>query len=94
MYSDYSLEIKLPLVKKSITVTDQQEQWIRRQVDSGEYGNDSEYFRDLIRRDQERSSQFRTLKQAIQEGLESGIGNKAVNDIWAEAEQRYRMRHG
>ena len=84
----------MPLVEKSITVTDRQEQWIRRQVDSGEYGNDSEYFRDLIRRDQERSSQFRALKQAIQEGLESGIGNTVVKEIWAEAEQRYRMRHG
>ena len=84
----------MPLVKKSITVTDRQEQWIRGQVDSGEYGNDSEYFRDLIRRDRERSSQFRALKQAIQEGLESGIGNKTVKEIWAEAEQRYRTSRG
>ena len=82
------------LVKKCITVTDRQEQWIRRQVDSGEYGNVSEYFRDLIRHDRERSSQFRALKQAIQEGLESGIGDKTVKEIWVEAEQRYRMRHG
>ena len=84
----------MALVKKSITVTDRQEQWIRAQVASGEYGNDSEYFRDLIRRDQERNAQFRALKQAIQEGLESGVGNKTVREIWAEAEQRYRARHG
>ena len=64
------------------------------QVDSGEYGNDSEYFRDLIRRDQERNAQFRALKQAIQEGLDSGVGDKTVKEIWAEAEQRYRARHG
>ena len=84
----------MALVKKSITVTDRQEQWIRAQVASGEYGNDSEYFRDLIRRDQERNAQFRALKEAIQEGLESGIGNKTVKEIWAEAEQRYTARHG
>ena len=84
----------MALVKKSITVTDRQEQWIRVQVASGEYGNDSEYFRDLIRRDQERNAQFRALKQAIQEGLESGVGDKTVREIWAEAEQRYRVKHG
>ena len=88
------LGIGMGLVKKSITVTDRQEQWIRAQVASGDYGNDSEYLRDLIRRDQERGAQFRTLKQAIQEGLESGVGDKTVREIWAEAEQRYRTRHG
>ena len=84
----------MALVKKSITVADRQEQWIRAQIASGKYGNDSEYFRDLIRRDQEQNGQIRALKEAIQKGLESGVSNKTVKEIWAEAEQRYRARHG
>ena len=84
----------MALVKKSITVTDRQEQWIRAQIASGEYGNDSEYFRDLIRRDQEQNGQIRALKEAIQEGLESGVSDKTVKEIWAEAEQRYTARYG
>ena len=40
--------------RKAITITDQMENWVKAQVDSGKYGNDSEYFRDLVRRDQER----------------------------------------
>ncbi len=84
----------MPLVKKSITVTDRQEQWIRTLVASGEYGNDSEYFRDLIRRDQEQNALFRALKQAIQDGLDGGVSDKTVKEVWAEAEQRYRARHG
>ena len=84
----------MALVKKSITVTDRQEKWIRAQIDSGEYGNDSEYFRDLIRRDQEQNARFRALKEAIQDGLESGLSDKTVKEVWAEAEQRYRARHG
>ena len=84
----------MPLVKKSITVTDRQESWIRSQIESGEYGSDSEYFRDLIRRDQEQNARFRALKQAIQDGLHSDVGEKTVNQIWAEAEQRHRTRHG
>ena len=84
----------MALVKKSITVTDRQEQWIRAQIESGEYGSDSEYFRDLIRRDQEQNARFRALKEAIQGGLDSGVGDKTVKEVWAEAEQRYRARHG
>ncbi len=84
----------MALVKKSITVTDRQEQWIRAQIASGEYGNDSEYFRDLIRRDQEQNAQIRALKEAIQEGLESDVSGKTVKEIWVEAEQRYTARHG
>lgn len=30
----------MALVKKSITITDRQEQWIRAQIGSGDYGND------------------------------------------------------
>ena len=84
----------MALVKKSITVTDRQEQWIRAQILSGEYGNDSEYFRDLIRRDQEQNTHFRAVKEAIQQGLESGISDKTLREIWAEAEQRYPARYG
>ena len=84
----------MALVKKSITVTDRQEQWIRAQVAGGEYGNDSEYVRDLIRRDQEQNAQFRALKDAIQQGVASGVSDKTVEEIWAEAEARFRAGHG
>jgi antitoxin ParD1/3/4 len=82
----------MALVKKSITVTAGQEQWIRTQVASGEYGNDSEYVRDLIRRDEERNAQCRIVKEAIQQGLASGISEETVKRISAEAELRYSRR--
>ena len=40
-------------VRKTITLTDQQDDWIKAQVERGDYTNDSEYIRDLIRREQE-----------------------------------------
>jgi antitoxin ParD1/3/4 len=82
------------LVKKSITVTDHQEKWIKAQVESGQYGNDSEYFRDLLRRDEEQNAKFQALKAAIQEGLDSGVSDKTVLDVWREAEERYTAKHG
>ena len=37
-------------VRKTITLTDKQDSWIKAQIDAGHYTNDSEYIRDLIRR--------------------------------------------
>jgi len=38
--------------RKTITLTEQQDDWVKGQIESGHFGNDSEYIRDLIRRDQ------------------------------------------
>ena len=73
--------------RKTITLTDQQDQWIKAQIDSGDFTNDSEYIRDLIRRDQE-SAKLRTLKAAIQEGLASGVSDRSVPRIMEEVEAR------
>ena len=40
----------MPTVRKTITVTDQQDQWIAAQVQAGRFTNDSELNRDLTRR--------------------------------------------
>lgn len=87
-------EVNMGTTRKTITLTDQQDQWIKAQIAAGEYTNDSEYIRDLVRRDQEQNAKFRALKAAIQEGLDSGISNKTVRDVWEEAEARYRAKHG
>ena len=72
-------------VRKTITLTYQQDDWIKAQIANGDYTNDSEYFRDLVRRDQEK---FRALKAAIEEGIASGPSTRMVDDIWVEAEAR------
>lgn len=62
----------MPVVRKTITVTDQQDQWIAAQVQAGRFTNDSELIRDLIRREQERSLDRLALRQALVEGEQSG----------------------
>lgn len=79
-------------IRKTITLTDKQDQWIKTQISAGSFTNDSEYIRDLVRRDQEQNAQFLALKQAIQEGLESGVSNRTIGEIWEEAEQRSKKK--
>jgi antitoxin ParD1/3/4 len=47
--------------------------YIDQRVASGQYGNTSEYLRELIRRDQEEQARNR-LRELIAEGLSSGPG--------------------
>ncbi len=75
-------------VRKTITLTDKQDEWIKSQITNGDYTNDSEYVRDLIRRDQDK---FRVLKNAVEKGLASGISSRTVDQIWAEAERHYQV---
>lgn len=47
--------------------------YVDQRVQTGEYGNTSEYLRDLIRRDQREQAALR-LRSLIADGLESGEG--------------------
>lgn len=58
--------------RKTITVTDQQDNWIKSQIAAGQFTSDSEYVRDLIRRDQSSQADFEVIRAALIEGEESG----------------------
>ena len=59
-------------VRKTITLTEQQDSWIKAQIEAGHYTNDSEYIRDLIRREQERNAEIEAIRAALIEGEASG----------------------
>ena len=58
--------------RKTITLTEQQDDWVKDQIESGHFGNDSEYIRDLIRRDQQAKERLARLRQALADGESSG----------------------
>lgn len=59
-------------VGKTITVTNQQDDWIKSQIEAGAYTNDSEYIRDLIRRDRANQTKINAIRAALIEGERSG----------------------
>ena len=59
-------------VRKTITLTEQQDAWIADQIEAGLYTNDSEAIRDLIRREQARAFETESIKQALIDGEQSG----------------------
>ena len=78
----------MSMTRKTITITAQMNDWVKGQIRTGKYGNDSEYFRDLIRKDQNREDSLDGLRALLVEGEVSGIGDRSVTEIWDEAEER------
>ncbi len=62
----------MAVIRKTITVTGTQDSWIRSQVESGRFTNDSEYIRDLIRQDQDKNLDIEAVRTALIQGEESG----------------------
>ncbi len=91
----------MPMVKKSISVTDRQDSWIKAQIETGRYGNESEVIRELIRERQTRETETPEEIEAIRAALiaaeesvkEHGYSEKTVNEIWEEAKAKHRALH-
>ena len=66
------LEAWMGTTRKTITVTDQQDEWIKAQIAGGGFTNDSEYVRDLIRRDQARNAEIEAVRAELIKGEASG----------------------
>lgn len=82
-------------IRKSLTITKSQEEWIKLQIENGGFANDSEYMRHLIRLDEERNRDFLITKAAIQAGYDSGMSSKirSVDEIIEAAIVRKKNRN-
>ena len=87
----------MPMVKKSISVTDQQDEWIKAQIRTGHFGNESEVFRELIRerqiREEETADEIELIRAALVEGEKSGLSDRSIDEIWKEARKRHRLKN-
>ncbi|WP_300427067.1 type II toxin-antitoxin system ParD family antitoxin [uncultured Thalassolituus sp.] len=90
----------MAMVKKSITVTDQQDAWLKAQISAGHYGNESEVLRELIRerqlKEQEAQREVEWIRARLIEGEESvatqGYSGKSLDEIWEVAKEEYNAK--
>ena len=55
----------------NISLPDPMRDWVESRTESGQYANNSDYVRDLIRKDQEYTEKLQALQAAVTKGLES-----------------------
>lgn len=68
-------------IRNTLAPSEQQDAQVKARIKSAGYTNDSEQNAKLI-----------ALRQAIQEGLDSGVSNRTMDEAWAEAERRHRRK--
>jgi antitoxin ParD1/3/4 len=74
----------------TISLPDPLKDWIEAQIRHGDYASVSDYVRDLVRRDRDRREQELTLdelRKKLADSRDSGISNRTVDDIFAEARE-------
>lgn len=73
----------------NISLPDPMRDWVKSQIEGGQYANNSDYVRDLIRKDQQRANKLEVLQAAITAGIESGdAGELDMQKIKQLARQR------
>lgn len=73
----------------NISLPDPMRKWVESQTSSGHYANNSDYVRDLIRKDQRNTEKLKVLQDAVTKGMESGsAGELDMQAIKQKAKQR------
>ncbi len=79
------------MVKKSISVTIQQDTWIKSQIEAGYFGNESEVIRELIRerqiKEQETPAEIEAIRKALIEGEKSGVSDYSYDSLITELDK-------
>ena len=81
------------MAKITISMPDRMSDYVAGRIDTGQYGNVSEFFRDLLRHDRERQQAITELQELMTTAEASGISPRQVPDIMQEVEDRLRA-HG
>ena len=74
----------------NVSLPDAMKAWVEEQVQTGKYGNSSDYVRDLVRRDQERAEARQKLQQMVDDALASGIIDMGRDELLARMRLKAR----
>ena len=78
----------------NVSLPDAMKEWVESQADDGRYSNSSDYVRDLIRRDQERTRKIAAMNALIEEGMASGVGTMTMAEIRAAGRRKAGLDEG
>ena len=77
----------------TISMPKQMNEWVEAQISAGRYGNVSEYFRDLVRRDQERrEGAIQQLRDMLDRAEASGLSGRTLPEVMEAARDEARQK--
>ena len=82
------------MAQMNISIPDKLKAWVESRVADGSYASSSDYLRDLVRQDQRERNRLEWLRAEIQAGRDSGVSDRSLKDIVAEARAKHDARAG
>lgn len=76
------------VVRKTISLSEEQDAWVKQKVSSGEFSNDSEVLRALVKHQQKQETKREQLFDMIQAGIDSGTSDRTFDEIVAAGRKR------
>ncbi|MGA1341574.1 MAG: ribbon-helix-helix domain-containing protein [Hyphomonas sp.] len=73
------------MMRKTISMPDIMADWIAARIERGQFNNESEYFRDLVRRDQEEEARKAYLYSRLESGS-AQLASGAYSDLDSDEE--------
>ncbi len=77
------------MARQSISFTDQNDSWLKSQVDSKEYSSKSELVNDLIRQARKQQRQIDWISAKLERAEKSGFTNDSKESILLESKTCY-----
>ncbi len=80
------------MASMSVSLSEKMRAFIKNRVQSGDYHNESEYIRDLVRRDEERRQQHeQALLESLRAAVANGVSDRQVPEIMQEVKKRLKQ---
>ncbi|MDE0145290.1 MAG: type II toxin-antitoxin system ParD family antitoxin [Nitrospira sp.] len=76
--------------RRTISITDTHDDWLKTQVASGQYRSESEVISDLIRERQQRDAGIEAIRLAMAEDDKCGPGTPTPADVRTAIQERLR----
>ncbi len=76
------------MASMSVSLSDQMRGFIKSRIESGDYYNESEYIRDLVRKDREKLSEEKQFLSLLRQSEQSGTSDHNVLDIMKNVKER------
>lgn len=74
--------------RRTISITDTHDEWLKAQVASGQYRSESEVISDLIRERQQRDAGVEAIRLAMAEDDKCGPGTPTLADVKTAIQER------
>jgi antitoxin ParD1/3/4 len=84
MFAIFHPEVK-NMATMNVSLPEQMKSWVESRAQTGRYANASDYVRDLIRRDQDRTDKIAHMQHLVTEALASGVSARSTDEILRDA---------